>query len=230
MKIVCVGYRKWALNIYKKLVKNFPHEFLVINTKNKFNADDIIEFTPDLILFYGWSWKISSKLIENFNCLMLHPSPLPKYRGGSPIQNQIINGEKKSKVTIFIMDDGMDTGPIIAQEDISFKGSLKDIFKRISRVGYKLTKHILNNPMTPIVQNNSKATVFKRRLPQDSEISLQETKAESLVYFYNKIRMLDGENYPKSFIDHGDIRIEFSSSSKKNDHIVATAKIFKLPK
>ena len=44
---------------------------------------------PDIVLFYGWSWKVSEKLINKFDCLMLHPSPLPKYRGGSPIQNQI---------------------------------------------------------------------------------------------------------------------------------------------
>ena len=46
MRIVCVGYRKWALKIYKKLVKKFSHEFLIINSKNKFNADDVIDFKP----------------------------------------------------------------------------------------------------------------------------------------------------------------------------------------
>ena len=112
------------MKIYINLVKKSSHEFLIINSKNKFNADDVIDFRPDLILFYGWSWKISSKLIENCNYIMLHPSPLPKYRGGSPIQNQIINGETKSKVALFIMDDGIDTVAIIAQENISFEGSL----------------------------------------------------------------------------------------------------------
>ena len=231
MKIVCIGYRRWALKIYKKIVKNYTHEILIVDKKSKFNVEDIIEFKPDLILFYGWSWKISSKLIENYKCIMLHPSPLPKYRGGSPIQNQIINGETTSKVTLFIMDDGMDTGDIIAQEDISFEGSLKDIFKRIVKIGYSLTKSILDNQIVPIAQNNNDATTFKRRHPKESEISIQETtKNDSLEYIYNKIRMLDGENYPKSYINHGDIRIEFSRTSEKNDHIVAIAKIFKLPK
>ena len=125
----------------------------------------------------------------------------------------------------------MDTGAIIAQEDISFEGSLKNIFKRIAKVGYKLTISILENKLNPVVQDNNKATVFRRRHPEESEIITQETKkADSLVYLYNKIRMLDGENYPKSYIDYGDIRIEFSSSSKKDNHIVANAKIFKLPK
>ena len=46
---------------------------------------------------------------------MLHPSPLPKYRGGSPIQNQIIRGVVDSMVTIFVMNDKIDAGDIIAQ-------------------------------------------------------------------------------------------------------------------
>lgn len=230
MKIVCVGYRKWALRIYKKLEESYSHDFLIINSKENFDSKRIIEFEPDLILFYGWSWKISNRLIQNYKCIMLHPSPLPKYRGGSPIQNQIINGEVQSKVTLFIMDDGMDTGPLIAQQDISFEGSLDAIFKRITKIGYSLTKNILDNEINPVVQNNDRATIFKRRHPEDSEVTINETEDESLVYIYNKIRMLDGENYPKSFIDYGDIRIEFSSSSKKIDHIEANVKIFKLPK
>ena len=48
---------------------------------------------------------------------MLHPSPLPKYRGGSPIQNQIINGESKSAVTLFKINNKIDQGDIIYQKE-----------------------------------------------------------------------------------------------------------------
>ena len=61
-------------------------------------------------MFYGWSWIVSKDLIENFTCLMLHPSPLPLYRGGSPLQNQIIEGKKTSKVSIIIMTEELDAG------------------------------------------------------------------------------------------------------------------------
>ena len=111
MNIVCVGYRDWAIQIYNKLKKNQSHNFLIIKSKKEFEIDKILSFDPDIILFYGWSWKISNRLIQKYNCIMLHPSPLPKYRGGSPIQNQIINDETESAISLFIMDEGMDTGP-----------------------------------------------------------------------------------------------------------------------
>ena len=91
MRLACVGYRKWALNIYDSLANSLDHNFFIIRSKEQFNAEAIFDFNPDLILFYGWSWLVDIKIINKFNCLMLHPSPLPKYRGGSPIQNQIIS-------------------------------------------------------------------------------------------------------------------------------------------
>ena len=60
---------------------------------------------------------------------MLHPSPLPKYRGGSPIQNQIIDGKLHSAVTIFLMDNGIDTGPIAEQKYLSLEGTIEKIFQ-----------------------------------------------------------------------------------------------------
>ena len=90
---------------------------------------------PDLVLFYGWSWKIEESVIDNYRCLMLHPSPLPKYRGGSPIQNQIINGETSSAVTIIEMTNELDAGDILAQEKFSLDGNIADILKKITRIG-----------------------------------------------------------------------------------------------
>ena len=121
MKIALIGYRQWALDIYEKIANSYDYEFLRINSKEEFSLDLIEDFKPDYILFYGWSWIINKNLIEKFKCVMLHPSPLPKYRGGSPIQNQIINGETHSAVTIFLMDEGIDTGPILFQKKINIK-------------------------------------------------------------------------------------------------------------
>ena len=90
MKVACVGYRKWSLRIYDFLKNNTNHDFLIIRSKEEYNGEQIKDFNPDIILFYGWSWIIKEEIINSFPCIMLHPSPLPKYRGGSPIQNQII--------------------------------------------------------------------------------------------------------------------------------------------
>ena len=110
MSIACIGYRDWALNIYDNLSKNLEHVFLIIRSRKQYSDKVIHDFNPDLILFYGWSWIVNEDIVKSFRCLMLHPSPLPKYRGGSPLQNQIISGETKSKVSIFIMNNDIDSG------------------------------------------------------------------------------------------------------------------------
>ena len=87
MKIVCIGYRSWALEIYRNLRNQKKIKFLFLP---KENTKKILKLKPDYILFYGWSWKVKKNLINTNKCIMLHPSMLPKFRGGSPIQNQII--------------------------------------------------------------------------------------------------------------------------------------------
>ena len=201
MKICCVGYRDWAIEIYDQLDYS---GFDVIIMK-EYDEQKIRDYNPTYILFYGWSDIIDKKIINDFDCIMLHPSPLPKYRGGSPIQNQIINGEKDSAVTLFMMDEGIDTGDVIAQSYLSLDGSLNDIFKRIENIGLKLTKQIFTNGFQRVKQDNSKSTYCKRRTPEMSEVTSEELSNMSGEYLYNKIRMLQ-DPYPNAFIRTNDGR------------------------
>tara|TARA_B100000965_G_C19472396_1_gene704719 strand:+ start:186 stop:839 length:654 start_codon:yes stop_codon:yes gene_type:complete len=202
-KIACVGYRGWALNIYKNLQKHTDLEFLIISSKNEYSDNKIIDYDPDIVLFYGWSWLISDTLIQKYTCLMLHPSPLPKYRGGSPIQNQIISGEKLSMVSIFIINNKMDEGDIIGQAKYSLEGKLSSIFSRIEDAGTKLTLGIIKNGFTPVKQNHKDATYFKRRKPEESEITIDEILTKDSTFLNNKIRML-ADPYPNAFIKTSD--------------------------
>lgn len=203
MRILCVGYRDWALEIYDELAKKTDNVFLIIRSKSQFSEGILKDFKPDLVLFYGWSWIIPEHILEEYKCLMLHPSPLPKYRGGSPIQNQIIAGEKKSMVSIFIMTKELDAGDILIQKEISFEGKLSDIFKSIIEVGISSTLEILEKDIKPIKQDDSLATYCKRRKPEDSEITIDEIKSASAEYLYNKIRML-ADPYPNAYIRTSD--------------------------
>jgi methionyl-tRNA formyltransferase len=200
MKIACIGYRNWSLNIYAKIQRRFPdYDFLILGSSGEFSETEIYSFDPSIILFYGWSDIIMSSLITRYTCLMLHPSPLPKYRGGSPIQNQIIRGETDSAVTIFVMDDGIDTGPIVQQEYFSLEGSLKDIFSRIESIGYSLTVDIFQNGLNAKEQDHTAATSFKRLTPDKSELTMDELENQSSLYLSNKIRMLQ-DPYPNPYI------------------------------
>ena len=203
MRVTCVGYRNWALEIYDALCRQSDHEFLIFRSREEFCEQQIASFQPDMILFYGWSWKIQEDLYSKYPCVMLHPSPLPKYRGGSPLQNQIINGETASKVTLFLVDGQLDAGDIIASEGFSLEGSLDDILGRVVDVGTRLSIDVLDNGFVPEPQQHEYASVFNRRKPEHSEITLDELATMPAVYLYNKIRMLQ-DPYPNPFFRTSD--------------------------
>jgi len=203
MRVACVGYRAWALNIYDKLAASTDHSFLIFRSKTQFKLDVLDDFRPDLVLFYGWSWIIPSDLLKRYHCIMLHPSPLPRYRGGSPIQNQIIAGEISSKVSLFVISDEVDAGDLVGQKDFSLAGTLDDIFSRIEDAGLDLTHHLLEHGLQRLPQDHSTATYCKRRTPSDSEITFDELVSKPAMYLYNKIRML-ANPYPNAFIRTAD--------------------------
>ncbi|TGV03845.1 formyltransferase family protein [Flavivirga rizhaonensis] len=201
MKIACITYRDWAINIYEKIyeVYNDKHTFLIWKTKDEFNAEELKEFKPDLILWYGWSWIVDDLFVNDYESIMLHPTPLPKYRGGSPIQNQIINGEKIGAVSLFKMNEGLDKGDIYQQLPLSLSGSLNEIFDRISNLGFAATCNIIDGNYSLQPQDHSQSTYFKRRKPKDSEITLKEIQTKPAEYLHNKIRMLN-DPYPNAYI------------------------------
>jgi methionyl-tRNA formyltransferase len=204
-QILCITYRDWALEIYKMLTDALPqYNFKIIfNDAKNIDASAIKTFQPDIILWYGWSWIVPASIVEQYDCMCLHPSPLPKYRGGSPLQNQILNGEKSSAVTIFKMSAGLDDGDIVRQTPMSLQGNIEDIFLRMTTLGFAATCDFLKNGYNLKPQDHSAATLFKRRKPADSEITLDEIQSQSREYIYNKIRMLTGP-YPNAFIKDKD--------------------------
>lgn len=202
MKILCCAYRDWAKNIYNSLEKHFiEHTFIRINSKEDLDSLDLNKEGPDLILWYGWSWIIPEDILKRYYSVMLHPSPLPKYRGGSPVQNQIVNGEETSAVTLFKMDGGIDTGDIIGQKHFSLTGDLNDVFDKITEIGISLSHDMIKNfdSLTLIPQDHSQATYFKRRKPSQSEITLEDLKYLKASEIHNKIRALQ-DPYPNAFI------------------------------
>ena len=198
MKILAIGYRDWSINIYKNLAKK---KIRIKILKKEVSLKEIKRYKPDFILYYGWSKKISKNIVERYKCIMLHPSRLPKYAGGSPIQNQIIRNEKQSAVTLFRMNKKIDRGNIIFQKKISLSGNLNDIFKRIISAGTLLSLKLFKNNYK---EKKMKVTkVYLRRKPSESEITFKEIKSKSANYLYNKIRMLQ-DPYPNAYIRTSD--------------------------
>tara|TARA_B100001121_G_C18432619_1_gene499941 strand:+ start:13 stop:663 length:651 start_codon:yes stop_codon:yes gene_type:complete len=198
-KILCVGYREWSVKIYRKLEKNKKFKVKIIKKNENLKLEEIKKFNPDLILFYGWSKKVNINIITKYKSYMLHPSNLPKFRGGSPIQNQIIRGITKTKLTLFRMNGILDGGNILKKIPISLDGNINNIFEEIYEKGLLMTKELLKNRLKEKKQILKLGSIYKRRKEAESEITLKEIKTKSSVYLYNKIRMLT-DPYPNAFI------------------------------
>lgn len=201
MKVLCVGYREWAKEIYKNIKKDKNTRFLFHSKKQGLEIK-IKKTSPNIILFYGWSWFIKKSIYEKYTCFMLHPSKLPKFRGGSPIQNQIIRGVKNSAVTIFKINNKVDGGDIYFQKKLSLEGSLQDIFNKIINIGTTGTNKILYGKVRIKKQTHKNSTYFYRLNENQSEITQNELKKKSIQYLFNKIRMLS-DPYPNPFIRFG---------------------------
>jgi methionyl-tRNA formyltransferase len=83
----------------------------------------LISLNPSLFLVASYGKIIPKEIFEipEHKTLNIHPSLLPKYRGASPIQSQILNNEKEIGVTIMQIEETMDTGPIISQKKVFFE-------------------------------------------------------------------------------------------------------------
>lgn len=204
-KVLFCGYREWTLRIYGHVKEEFKDEIELELVKDEEEFSDIFKsFNPDIILFIGWSWIVDKAIVNKYMCICLHPSPLPKYRGGSPLQHQIISGEKESAVTFFRMGEVIDKGPILWQENFSLEGSLNEILGRMTEKGKKgaaaIIKKFLNKEsLDGTRQDEGKATYYKRRKPEMSEIKKDDFEKHTAEEIYNKIRALQ-DPYPNAFI------------------------------
>lgn len=196
MKVAFIGYRQWAAKIFENLVKH---------NSSLWEISDVLE--ADVVLYYGWSWMIPKEMYEKKLCLILHTSPLPKYRGGSPLQNQIIKGEKMSATTILKVEEKIDTGAIYAQSKFSLDGTLDEIFERIIEVGTVDTIKVLDGLSKGKIkakkQNDKKATYFKRRTAEQSKLVPIDFDIYPAKKIYDLIRSLN-DPYPNAFIVCGD--------------------------
>ena len=203
-KVWFCGYRDWALQIYEGVVSVNETPITLVDSEEAFDRISPMFGVGDLVFFVGWSWIVSKEITQKCNCVCLHPSPLPKYRGGSPIQHQIINGEDHSAVTLFCMDEYVDKGPIVFSKSFSLEGSLDAVFSRIVDVGRIGINKIINQHINHLFppgspQKEEDKTYYKRRSPEMSEIKLMDLLGYTAEEIYNKVRALQ-DPYPNAFI------------------------------
>lgn len=121
---------------------------------------------PDVMITCAYGQILSQEILDiaPLGVLNVHGSVLPKYRGSAPIQRALINGEKKTGVTIMKTDIGMDTGAILSIEELEINGDdyVGDLYEKLSCVGadllIKTLDGYLSGEIMPVPQNDALAT------------------------------------------------------------------------
>ena len=187
-KFIFFGSSKFSEYVLEELEKVGLSPILnVTSTKN-------LPTLPDADVFIVASFgKILPKEIiglPKHGSLNVHPSLLPELRGPSPIQN-IILGNGKPGVTIIKMDEKMDRGPILAQEEINiapFPDHYSVVEEKLARAGGKLIAKVLLDIPEPATQDSSKATYTKLIKKEDGLINLEDGPETNLrkVFAYSR--------------------------------------------
>ena len=154
--------------------------------------DQLVEFKADAALLVAYGRIIPQRVIDIFpqGIINIHPSLLPRYRGPTPIESAISNGDSETGVSIMQLTAGMDSGPVYGQQTLALSGTETkfDVFKELSIIGadllIRLLPDILNGTLQPIPQDEDKATYCKLLQKSDSRLDLSNldaAQAERLV-------------------------------------------------
>lgn len=162
--------------------ENFDEEF-ISNLKTK-NHDLFV------VASYG---KIIPKIILSIpkhGSLNVHPSLLPKYRGATPIPSQILNDDKKVGVTLILIDEEVDHGPIVSQKEVTLdswpkkSSELKKILaKEGGEASSKIIEKFIQGEIEIKDQNHKEATFTKKIDKADGKISLEDDPYKNYLKF-----------------------------------------------
>ncbi|MBQ9071649.1 MAG: methionyl-tRNA formyltransferase [Bacilli bacterium] len=191
--------------IVKPPVKILAEEnnLLVIQLNSiKEQYQEIIDLDPDLIVTCAYGQILPVELLDypRYGCINVHASLLPKLRGGAPIHRSIINGYKKTGITIMYMAPGMDDGDIISQREVEITDmdTASTLHDKLSKLGSELLIDTLpsiidgTNERTP--QNPNEVTYAPIIKPIDEKIDFSKTSLQ----VYNQIRGLN--SFPGAYL------------------------------
>lgn len=133
---------------------------------------------PDLIVVAAYGLFLPQQTLEvpRLGCLNVHPSLLPRHRGASPVATAILEGDAVTGVTIMQLDEGMDSGPVLAQIEtpIGLHENAEDLTRRLFRLGAGLLIEVLpgweRGDIEGTAQDETRATFTHRLSRDDGEI------------------------------------------------------------
>ncbi len=177
-------------------------------------VESIKALKPDFIVVAAYGQILPKRVLDIAVCINLHASILPKYRGASPIQDAIKNGDRFSGVTAMLMEEGLDTGDVLGISYLDIKGKdAPTVFYQLADAASNLTINVLNNfkSIKPVKQNNLKKSYSKKIAKSDGEIDFicaNELYQKYLAYIY----------WPGIYLSSGLKLKEIELHDEKNKH------------
>ena len=164
-------------------------------------TDDIKALAPVAGILVSFGKIIPQSTINLFTLgiINVHPSLLPKYRGPSPIESAILNGDKTTGVSIMQLSAAMDAGPVYTAKSYTLKGTetRPELYQTLATIGTDLLletlPHILDSTLKPTPQNDQEATYCQLLQKEDGILKpkhISAAQAERSVRAYL--------NYPKT--------------------------------
>ncbi|MDD2435721.1 MAG: methionyl-tRNA formyltransferase [Bacilli bacterium] len=161
----------------------------------KNDYEEVLALQPDLIITCAYGQFIPQEILDypKYGCINVHASLLPKLRGGAPIHKAIINGYRKTGVTIMYMNREMDAGDIISQKEIEIMDddTASTLHDKLAVLGRDLLLEtipsILNGTNQRIKQDSSEVTLALTLKREDEKLDFQKTKRQ----IYNQVRGLN---------------------------------------
>jgi len=152
----------------------------VQNINDESNIRILQQIKPDLILVFGWSQLLKKPILDisRLGVIGTHPTELPKYRGRAPLSWSILKGLKKSALSFFFIEEGVDNGDIVAQQtfEISENDDASSLYEKMTSLGKIMSLELLHQLQTDTIKRikqNPEQFVenWPKRTPQDGKIN-----------------------------------------------------------
>ncbi len=148
--------------------------------RDKETITELLKIKCDYIVVAAYGQILPKEVLQHAPCINLHASILPAYRGASPIQQTLLNDDKKTGVTAMMMEEGLDTGDIIKVQEIDVPKTMivGELFDALTRVACDLTIDVLENfkTYTPQKQDESQASNCKKVTKEDGLVSFDDAQ------------------------------------------------------
>lgn len=224
MHIAIATSRPWYAFLANRLAERTGHSFHLITRKEDLTKERLREIRPRYIFFPHWSHFIPADIHQSWECVIFHMTDLPYGRGGSPLQNLILRGHRSTQMTALRCVAELDAGPIYLKQPLCLEGSASEIFLRAAGLIEDMIQTIIGEECEPKPQQGEPVS-FRRRTPEESD--LMRASIQHLNDFFDFIRMLDADGYPRAFLDIHDHRLEFSRVQLEQNRLVGTFVLYK---